>query len=559
MFCVFTDERMGEVLRKIKSLVDLPPEMYKIFPTAQHVEAFHWCLEYLPIDELFEATCKEIKMTDKTSHIIRHNMLVSLDDQPATRVEECKGPMLEFTDLDRPQSEEIAAQTVTRLHIINTIIRSGITTSIERLCKVNGTKGYVRWAATYSTSAILYGEHNIVAQHSRAQDDILLKGLKKIFPNSIISSFEINFSRKFVNFERISLTTTQREQFYQCVSNVDNSLACSVLGGDEFNMVYLGHKLLKYYPADSIDVESNKSSRFSDNERNCYKIAQIDLNTLVEVGFLARNALQANQGCESSQNRNGNGGINQNKNTRDQNNCRISGISQFEDGLGTVKATEMERSVYRIAGDLKARLAMVKAQFDKSKPIDKRAAVGECRMLIDKIIEKLKSIKQISSKHFPRVAHSEQLTQLEDRIGFIVTGFSTFERATEKNILFSYWNVGSAEGMGDEKEKQEKEKEKDNEAAQLKLNIVEKLLPRAKEILETLKDSKTHHAHQNENQNHPASIRAIIEAMEELEKLDIGLYSEVLSSQELQDVEKLYQSINKTFQCFAEESMLDVE
>ena len=91
------------------------------------------------------------------------------------------------------------------------------------------------------------------------------------------------------------------------------------------------HKSLKHYPPDSIDVESNESSRFSDNERNCYEIAQIDLNTLVEVAFLARDALQANQGCESSQSRNGNynGGINQNKNARDQNNGRISGISQL--------------------------------------------------------------------------------------------------------------------------------------------------------------------------------------------------------------------------------------
>ena len=79
--------------------------------------------------------------------------------------------------------------------------------------------------------------------------------------------------------------------------------------------------------------------------------------------------------------------------------------------MDTVKATEMERSVYTNAGDLKAQLSMMKSQFDKSTPIDKHAAVGECRMLIDEIIEKLKSIKQISSKHFQRVAHSKQLTQ----------------------------------------------------------------------------------------------------------------------------------------------------
>ena len=100
--------------------------------------------------------------------------------------------------------------------------------------------------------------------------------------------------------------------------------------------------------------------------------------------------------------------------------------------------------------------------------------------------------------------------------------------------------------MGDEKEK-----EKDNEAAQLKLNIVEKLLPRAKGILETLKDSKIQHAIQNDNQNHPASICAIIEAMQELEKLDIGLYREVLSRGTKLHLQQLLHLMNLCCQNFS--------
>ena len=95
-------------------------------------------------------------------------------------------------------------------------------------------------------------------------------------------------------------------------------------------------------------------------------------------------------------------------------------------------------------------------------------------------------------------------------------------------------------------------------AAEIKEYIFEKLLPCAKQILLIRKNSKHKTSaaiNKNINDRYEPCIMDIINTMQQLELLDINVYSQVLASQQLIDIEIAYSTINDKFVTFAEETV----
>ena len=95
-------------------------------------------------------------------------------------------------------------------------------------------------------------------------------------------------------------------------------------------------------------------------------------------------------------------------------------------------------------------------------------------------------------------------------------------------------------------------------AAEIKEYIFEKLLPCAKQILLIRKNSKHKTSaaiNKNINDRYEPCIMDIINTMQQLELLDINVYSQVLASQQLIDIEIAYSAINDKFVTFAEETV----